>query len=850
MTPERWAELSPLLDAVLDQSADERERYIEQISEHDPALRADLERLLYECSRNDSLIDRGAAERFALLLDESVSEMPAVLADRFVLEREIGRGGMATVFLAHDRKHERPVAIKVLRREVAASVGAHRFLNEIATAARLQHPHIVPVHDSGEAEGFVYYVMPYVAGETLRARLERQPQLKLDEARHIAREVADALDYAHRNGIVHRDIKPENILLSNGHALVLDFGIARAASESADGERITLPGVAVGTPAYMSPEQATGGHTIDGRADIYALGCVLYEMLAGHPPFLGTTHREILGRHSLDPVPSLRTSRPDVPLFVESAIEKALAKTPVDRYDHAAAFISAISSDSSLQSRGRLRRQGWWIGAGMVVALAVVASLGLWRTRESHASITATEPQPSVAVLAFRNISGDSTSDAVSEGISEEIATTIATVSGLNVKSPRSSFSLDENKLSIQEIGAALNVHYLVDGSVQHDGNRLRVHVSLLSAANDSTLWVHSYDGAFGDVFNMQDEIARGIASELRLRFDPVLAANVSTRSSSNAQAHELYLRGRFFFQRRDSASLRKAREYFTAAIEADSNYALAYAGLSDAYSHSSVFGYAAPRINMPRARAYAERALSLDSTLAEAHTSRAFIATFYEWDWARARHEFEKALALDPAYPSTHLWKAWYLLARDSTNAAIAEGRNALALEPFLVLTNTRLISLLYYGRQYQEALRQSQKTFELDSMFFQLGAERGRVLVELHRCDEALQSVSRIPMQTPAMLGGTRGYTYAKCGHRADALAELDHLTAAAKSGKYVSHYALAVVQAALGNNDAAFTELDKGLAERSWCMFLIEIEPAFDGLRNDPRFAVLARKIGLAS
>jgi serine/threonine protein kinase/tetratricopeptide (TPR) repeat protein len=850
MTPERWAQISPLLDAALDQSPEERLRYVERVSGHDPVLRADLERLLYECSRSDSLIDRGAAERFALLFDESLAGLPDVLADRFVVEREIGRGGMAAVFLAHDRKHSRSVAIKVLQREVAANVGANRFLHEIAIAARLQHPHIVPVHDSGEAEGFVYYVMPYVAGETLRARLEREPQLKLDEAQHIVREVADALDYAHRNGIVHRDVKPENILLSNGHALVLDFGIARAVSESADGERITFPGIAVGTPAYMSPEQASGGHTIDGRADVYALGCVSYEMLAGHPPFLGTTHREILGRHSLDPVPSLRTSRPGIPVFVESAIEKSLAKSPVDRFESAGEFSSAMCADNSSQPRAWATRYRWSVGAAIAGAIAILASLAMWRTRASDDPIALPGAQPSVAVLAFRNISGDSTSDAMSEGISEEIATTIATVSGLNVKSPRSSFSLDEKKLSTRDIGAALNVRYLVDGSVQHDGNRLRVHVSLISAANDSTLWAHAYDKAFGDVFDMQDEIAHGIASELRLRFDPVRVANVSRRSTINARAHELYLRGRFFFQRRDSASLRKAREYFTAAIAADSNYALAYAGLSDAYSHGSVFGYAAPGTNMPRARVYADRALSLDSTLAEAHTSRAFIATFYEWDWARAAREFDKALALDPAYPSTHLWKAWYLLARDSANAAIGEGRNALALEPFLVITNTRLISLLYYGRRYEEAMRQAQKTFEIDSMFFQLGAERGRVLVELGRCNEALQAISRIPRQTPAMLGGTPGYTYAKCGRRSDAVDELNQLKAAAQSGNYISHYSLAVVQAGLGNNDAAFTELDNALAERSWCMFLIEVEPAFVRLRNDPRFKELARKVGLVS
>jgi serine/threonine protein kinase/tetratricopeptide (TPR) repeat protein len=848
MTPERWARLSPLLDAALDLSADERPFYIERIAADDPDLRSDLERLLSEWAPGDSLIDSAAAERFALLLDDNLPPLPGVLNDRFIVDREIGRGGMATVFLAYDRKHARSVAIKVLRRDVAASIGSERFLQEIATAARLQHPHIVPVHDSGEADGFVYYVMPYVQGETLRATLERDSQLSLEQAQHIIRESADALGYAHRNGIIHRDIKPENILLSNGHALVLDFGIARAVSESADGERITVPGLAVGTPAYMSPEQGAGSGSIDWRSDVYALGCVAYEMLAGHPPFLGTTHREILGRHSLEPVPSLRISRPDIPEFVEKAIEKSLAKSPVDRFATVSEFSDAVSRDAPDGSRGSANRVTLWLGAAVIAAAAVLLSIRLLGSRAPQDAAKPAETSPSIAVLPFRNIGSDSTSDAMSEGISEEIATTMASVSGLNVKSPRSSFSLDGKKLSTREIGAALGARYLVDGSLQHEGNRLRVHVSLLSAASDSTLWAHAYDTPFGDVFVMQDEIARGIASELRLRFNPTLNANVSRRATSNPQAHELYLRGRFFFQRRDSASLRKAAEYFGAAIAADSNYALAYAGLSDAYSHASVFGYAPPRTNMPRAREYAERALSLDSTLAEAHSSRAFIATFYEWDWPRASFEFRKAMALDPAYPSTHLWRAWYLLARDSADAGIAEGENALALEPFLVLTNTRLISLLYYGRRYADALKQTQKTFELDSTFFQLGAERARVLVELKRCDEALRAVARVPLQTPAMLGGTRGYTYAKCGRRRDAVAELSQQLTEAKSGKYISHYSLAVVQAGLGNNDVAFAELDKALAERAWCMFLLKLEPAFDGLKSDPRFEQLVRKVGL--
>lgn len=848
MTPEQWAQLEPLVDAALDLKPEDRDAYIERVSAGNPSLRSDLKRLIAESGRGDSLIDRAAAERFALLFDEESEKLPPVLSDRFTVEREIGRGGMATVFLAHDQKHDRPVAIKVLRRDVAVSVGSDRFLREINTAARLQHPHIIPLHDSGEADGRLYYVMAYVKGETLREKLDRESQLPLDEAQHITREVGDALDYAHRAGVIHRDIKPENILLSNGHALVLDFGIARAVSASEAGDRITFPGIAVGTPAYMSPEQASGSHVIDGRADIYALGCVSYEMLAGHPPFLGTTHQEILGRHSLDPVPRLRTSRPNVPEFAERAIEKALSKSPADRFPTATAFSEAFSSGIPQEKSSGAWR--WWAGAAVAATAALLIMLKVSSAHTPRIEPSPLDAVPSLAVLPFRTIGTDSSSGAMSEGISEEIASAIGNVPGLMVKSSRSSFSLKSRNLTIQQIGAALGVRYLVDGSLQHEGQRLRVHVALISAANDSTLWTHGYDRQLGDVFTMQDEIARAIAGEMRVKLASASLGNLSRRSTNNARAHELYLRGRFFFQRRDSASLRKAREYFAAAIRADSMYALAYAGLSDAYSHSSVFGYTPPHVNMPRARQYADRALGLDSLLVEAHSSRAFVATFYEWDWPTAGSEYQKALALDANYPSAHLWKAWYLLARDSAREGIAEGKAALDLEPFLVLTNTRLISLLFYGRQYEEALKQAQRTAELDSTFFQLSAERARVLVELGRCPEALDAISHTPRQTPAMLGGTRGYIFAKCGRREDALKELSDLRDAARSGEYVSHYALAVIEAGLGNSNAAFAELDRAVTERSWCMFLLKVEPAFDSLRRDPRFVELVKRVGLPS
>ncbi len=846
LTAERWARLSPYIDAALDLSPADRPAYLDRACTGDPQLRAELAQLLADAEGNDSLIDRGAAERFALLLQD-VQEFPRVLGDRFTVEREIGRGGMAVVYLGHDRKHDRPVAIKVLRQEVAASVGPDRFLREIRTAARLQHPHIMPLHDSGEAEGFLYYVMPYSRGETLRDRLERERQLPLEDALRITREVADALDHAHGDGIIHRDIKPENVFLSGGHALVMDFGIARAVSSATGEERITFAGFAIGTPAYMSPEQGAAEQNIDGRADIYALGCVLYEMLAGHAPFMGSNSQEILARHAIDPVPPLRTSRPDITPVVERAIERALAKSPAARFPTAAAFARACEQ-ADVQPARRSMRGRLSVAAVIVAITALIASVWALRPGKEITTSASASAAPSVAVLAFKNIGGDSSNEALSDGISEDIAATIGKIPGLNVKAPRSSFSLKGKNLTIQEIGSALNVKYLVDGSLQKDAKRLRVRVALLAAGNDSTLWTGAYDRPLGDVFEIQDEVARGIAKELSVQLAPATSLSLARRPTTNAEAHEFYLRGRFFFEKRDSVSLRKAREYFELAIARDSTYALAYTGLSDTYSHSAAFGYTPPRVSMPMARRYVDRALALDSKLVEAHASRGFISTFYDWDWPAAAKEFQSAIERDQLYASTHLWRAWYFFATDSVDAAVREGRSALAIEPFSLLLNTRMVSFLFFARRYDEALKQARTTLELDSTYFHIDIERARVLTLLRRCDEAVAALSHASHTTGTMHQGIRGFTYARCGRRAEALAELKRLLDAAKAGESVSHYALATVYAGLGNKEGALAELELAYSERAWAMLLLKHEPAFDSLRSDPRFALLVRKVGL--
>ena len=776
---------------------------------------------------------------------ETPARLQAALVARYALDRELGHGGMATVYLAQDLKHGRPVAIKVLRPELAAALGAERFLREIEIAARLTHPHILPLHDSGEANGFLYYVMPYLEGESLRDRLNREPQLPVEEAVRIGREVASALSYAHSHDVVHRDIKPENILLSGGEAVVADFGIARAIV-AAGTEKLTDTGLAVGTPGYMSPEQATAEAHIDGRADTYALGCVLYEMLAGHPPFLGTTAQEVLARHTLDPVPPLRTIRRAVPPAVEHAVFKALAKSPADRFPSAAAFSEALTQTGAPPSLTRqAARPAVFVAAGVA---ALVAGYVLLTRRPGSSG----DPARSIAVLPFVNIGADPNNEPFSDGMSEELITALAKVEGLRVTARTSAFSFKGKEVDVREIGNKLNVGYVLEGSVRRAGPRLRVSAQLINATTGYHLWSDEYDRDAGDVFAVQDEITRAIVGALRLKLSGTANAALVKPATGNAEAHDLYLQGRYFFAKRDSTSLRKAQDYFERAIADDPSYALAYAGLSDAYSHRAVFGYVPPHDIHSKAKQAVLRALALDSTLVEAHTSLGFIELFLEWDWAAAGREFDRALALDARYPPAHLFRAWYFLATDRMTDAVGEVQAAVRLDPFSLVNNARLASMLYYARRYNEALAQSRRLLEMDSMFFQVRVELARAYLQLGQCDEALAAMKHAPEQASgaAYFGGVWGWINARCGHPAQALAELNRFRAEAREGRYVSHYSLAIIHAALGDSERAFAQLDSAYVEGTWAMFTLRVEPAFEAMRADPRFARLLKKVGLVS
>ena len=463
------------------------------------------------------------------------------LADRYAIEREIGSGGMATVYLAEDLKHHRQVAVKVLRPELAAALGSERFLREIEVTAGLTHPHILPLFDSGEADGFLYYVMPHIAGESLRQRLNRVTQLPIDQALTIAQQVASALDFAHRHEVVHRDIKPENILLTEGEALVADFGIALAVT-AAGGERLTETGLSLGTPAYMSPEQVAGDHVIDGRSDVYSLACVLYEMLAGNPPFTGASPQVVLARHITDPLPPITTARSSVPESLAAVLGKALGKARADRFESAQAFSAALAE----------------------------------KPKE-------VEPDTkSIAVLPFANLSADRENEYFSDGLAEDIIDALAQVPELRVMARTSAFAFRGKEQDVRRIGAELNVAHILEGSVRRAGNRLRVTAQLVEVSDGYHLWSQRFDREMTDVFAIQDEISQAIVEKLQLRLVP--DRPLVKRYTENLAAYDLCLKARHHLLKMTQEGREAGRQYCEQAIALDRNCAQAHVVLAESY--------------------------------------------------------------------------------------------------------------------------------------------------------------------------------------------------------------------------------------------------------------------------
>jgi eukaryotic-like serine/threonine-protein kinase len=731
----------------------------------------------------------------------------AALAGRYAVERELGRGGMATVYLADDLKHHRKVAIKVLRPELGSLLGSDRFTREIRIAAALNHPHILPLYDSGEADGLLFYVMPYVRGESLRQKLAREHQLPIAEAIGIIRQAAAALDHAHAIGLIHRDIKPENILIHEGEAMVADFGIAVAAGTA--GERITATGLMIGTPAYMSPEQAAGDRTLDRRSDVYSLGCVLYELLAGEPPFTGGTVQMIIAKRFTDPVPRIRRLRPTVPPAVDQALLTALARVPADRFGSAGAFAEALTAPDAGARRAA-----------------------------------------SVAVLPFLNLSADPENEFFADGVTEDVIAQLSKIRALKVTSRASAMAFKKREQSLRQIGATLQVATLLDGSVRRAADRVRIVAQLIDADTDQQVWTETYDCKLTDIFAIQTDVALQIAAALETQLSPEESVRIRKEPTRSIEAYQQYLMGSHCMVRWTQEGVEQGIKHLEQAVALDPEYALAYATIAHAYTNVGlgVAGSLPAEEAFRRAKAAATRALELDDGLAEGHAMLGQLKFACDYDWAGAEVEFKRALELNPNSGDTYDVYGLMLSAMERYNEAIEAQRRAHELDP---LHHRMDIATTYLrAGSYGEALSAVSRVLELDPHFALAHATLGWVHLLDGRPEQGIAALEKAVTLSPdsTIYLAQLGQAYGRVGRTAEAREVLRRLEELAKQ-RYVSPYHMAYVHTGLGEQDRAMDWLERAYEERAGAVFGIKGSFLFTSLRSHPRFKALLGRMNLA-
>jgi len=730
---------------------------------------------------------------------------------------KLGEGGMGVVYRAEDLKLKRTVALKFLPPEWTRDADARaRFLREAQAAAALNHPNICTVHEISEADGQAFIAMECVAGKDLRTTIRSAP-LTLNDSLDIAIQIAEGLAAAHERDIVHRDIKPANIVVTpKGRVKIMDFGLARMAG----GAQLTRIGTTVGTVAYMSPEQARGGD-IDHRTDIWSLGVVLYEMVAGRRPFRGARDQAIIYSILNDVPEPVSSARPEVPAALDSVIATALAKEPAGRYHRTDELVADLTD---------LRGE-----SGSSV-----------RTRRMDSSTT----EASIAVLPFADMSPDKDQEYFCDGMAEELINALTNIEGLQVSSRTSAFQFKGQGCDIHEIGRKLNVQTVLEGSVRKAGTRLRITAQLIKVADGYHLWSERFDRDMQDVFAIQDEISLAIVDKLKVRLLGEEKPKLVNRHTENLDAYNLYLRGRWFWNKRTDEGLGKAIECFERAIEIAPDYALAYAGMADAYNDFLNYSIAPPEDAYPKAKEAALKALELDDALAEAHAALGSIMSEQEWDWDGAEREFERAIELNANCAVAHHGRGMLKSYTRQHDEAIESMKRALELDPFSLPFNRNTAIALEMAGRYDEALEVAKRTTEMDPDYMFVHFVQGIIYMMKSMYEEALAEFEleerafkgRYPLLTASI-----ATTYAKSGRTQDAERILDDLRSASPRA-LLSPFCVAQVCFALGRKDEGFEWLEKAYEERDRWLRLVALLDGPSMAGDDPRLAALLKKIGL--